>query len=75
MQAKLVIWDIPCIFAVVGNKFVRDPVTFSNQSTTFGQAFGDFSTRSKKGSSFLLFLKHLLVMVSRCIIHLPKLGA
>uniref|UniRef100_M1BP39 Uncharacterized protein n=1 Tax=Solanum tuberosum TaxID=4113 RepID=M1BP39_SOLTU len=35
-------------FSVVGNKFVRDPVTFSNQSTTFGQAFGDFSTRSKK---------------------------
>ncbi|XP_055822630.1 uncharacterized protein LOC129891338 isoform X1 [Solanum dulcamara] len=36
-------------FSVVGDKFVRDPVTFSNQSTTFGQAFSDFSTRSKKG--------------------------
>ncbi|CAN4102845.1 unnamed protein product [Withania somnifera] len=36
-------------FSVIGDKFVRDPVTFSNQSTTFGQAFSDFSTRSKKG--------------------------
>ncbi|KAM3396117.1 hypothetical protein P3S68_005123 [Capsicum galapagoense] len=35
-------------FSVAGNKFVRDPVTFSNQSNTFGQAFSDFST-SKKG--------------------------
>ncbi|MCD7460092.1 hypothetical protein HAX54_042825 [Datura stramonium] len=36
-------------FSVVGDKFVRDPVKFSNQSTTFGQAFSDFNTRSKKG--------------------------
>ncbi|CAN4104144.1 unnamed protein product [Withania somnifera] len=36
-------------FSVVGDKFMRDPVTFSNQSTIFGQAFSDFSTRSKKG--------------------------
>nr|XP_016450373.1 PREDICTED: uncharacterized protein LOC107775183 [Nicotiana tabacum] len=36
-------------FSVVGDEFVRDPVKFSNQSTTFGQAFSDFSARSKKG--------------------------
>ncbi|KAK4369129.1 hypothetical protein RND71_012921 [Anisodus tanguticus] len=36
-------------FSVIGDKFVRDPVRFSNQSTTFGEAFSDFRTRSKKG--------------------------
>ncbi|OIT00696.1 PREDICTED: uncharacterized protein LOC109229147 isoform X1 [Nicotiana attenuata] len=36
-------------FSVVGDEFVRDPVKFSNQSNTFGQAFSDFSARSKKG--------------------------
>ncbi|KAL3503268.1 hypothetical protein ACH5RR_037717 [Cinchona calisaya] len=36
-------------FSVVGNKFVRDPVKFSNQSTTFEEAFNDFFPRSKKG--------------------------
>ncbi|XP_062168339.1 uncharacterized protein LOC133874518 [Alnus glutinosa] len=35
-------------FSVVGDEFVSDSVKFSNQSTTFGQAFNDFS-RSKKG--------------------------
>lgn len=35
-------------FSVVDDKFVRDSVKFSNESTTFGQAFNDFS-RSKKG--------------------------
>ncbi|XP_030932905.1 uncharacterized protein LOC115958619 [Quercus lobata] len=35
-------------FSVVDDKFVRDSVQFSNESTTFGQAFNDFS-RSKKG--------------------------
>ncbi|KAK2975334.1 hypothetical protein RJ640_004534 [Escallonia rubra] len=38
-------------FSVVGDKFVSDPVTFSNQSTTFGQAFSEFSPRSTKGTS------------------------
>ncbi|XP_061376528.1 uncharacterized protein LOC133318541 [Gastrolobium bilobum] len=33
-------------FSVVGNEFVKDSVKFSNQSTTFGQAFNNF-TRSK----------------------------
>ncbi|KAK6131567.1 hypothetical protein DH2020_034678 [Rehmannia glutinosa] len=36
-------------FSVEGNEFVRDPVMFSNQSTTFDQAFSDFSPRTKKG--------------------------
>ncbi|XP_028779869.1 uncharacterized protein LOC114736250 [Neltuma alba] len=35
-------------FSVVGNEFVKDSVKFSNQSTTFGQAFKDF-TRSRNG--------------------------
>ncbi|KAB1217204.1 hypothetical protein CJ030_MR4G021117 [Morella rubra] len=35
-------------FSVVSDEFVRDSVTFSNQSTTFGQAFNEFS-RAKKG--------------------------
>lgn len=35
-------------FSVVGNKFVRDPVKFSNQSTTFGDAFNEFYPRQKK---------------------------
>ncbi|KAI4322889.1 hypothetical protein L6164_022540 [Bauhinia variegata] len=34
-------------FSVVGNEFVKDSVKFSNQSTTFEQAFSNF-TRSKK---------------------------
>ncbi|KAH7546480.1 hypothetical protein FEM48_Zijuj01G0205400 [Ziziphus jujuba var. spinosa] len=39
-------------FSVVDNKFVRDSVKFSNQSTTFGQAFNDFySSRKDKDSS------------------------
>lgn len=33
-------------FSVDGNEFVKEPVNFSNQSTTFGQAFDNFS-RSK----------------------------
>lgn len=33
---------------MVGNEFVRDPVKFSNQSTTFADAFSDFSPRQKK---------------------------
>ncbi|KAF7822768.1 putative transmembrane protein [Senna tora] len=35
-------------FSVVGNEFVKESVKFSNQSTTFGQAFNDF-TRSRNG--------------------------
>ncbi|KAJ9562766.1 hypothetical protein OSB04_007926 [Centaurea solstitialis] len=38
-------------FFVVGDEFVRDPVKFSNGSTTFGDAFNDLSSRSKKGTS------------------------
>ncbi|KAJ9182835.1 hypothetical protein P3X46_006784 [Hevea brasiliensis] len=33
----------------VEDEFVRDSVKFSNSSTTFGQAFGDFSAASKNG--------------------------
>lgn len=36
-------------FSVIGNKFVKDPVNSSNQSTASGQAFNNFWTRSKKG--------------------------
>ncbi|KAF7145097.1 hypothetical protein RHSIM_Rhsim04G0018200 [Rhododendron simsii] len=39
-------------FSVVGNKFVSDPVNFSNKSTTFGEAFNNFSSRSSKGKEF-----------------------
>ncbi|XAR67536.1 hypothetical protein NMG60_11002328 [Bertholletia excelsa] len=35
-------------FSVVGDEFIRDPVKFSNQTTTFGQAFSNFTSRSKK---------------------------
>ncbi|KAJ7981694.1 U3 small nucleolar RNA-associated protein 14 B isoform 3 [Quillaja saponaria] len=37
-------------FSVVGNEFVQETVKFSNQSTTFGQAFNNF-TRSSKGNN------------------------
>ncbi|KAK9938230.1 hypothetical protein M0R45_014982 [Rubus argutus] len=37
-------------FSVVDNKFVMDPVNFSNRSTTFGQAFNDY-TRKKDTST------------------------
>ncbi|KAL5736219.1 hypothetical protein ACOSQ2_031007 [Xanthoceras sorbifolium] len=36
-------------FSVVDDKFVRESVRFSNESTTFGQAFNDFFPGSKKG--------------------------
>ncbi|GER53903.1 hypothetical protein STAS_31455 [Striga asiatica] len=36
-------------FSVEGDKFVRDPVTFSNESTMFDQVFNEFSPRTKKG--------------------------
>ncbi|KAG2371900.1 uncharacterized protein HKW66_Vig0240210 [Vigna angularis] len=36
-------------FSVVENEFVKESVKFSNQSTTFGQAFNNF-TRSKNGN-------------------------
>ncbi|KAL3850772.1 hypothetical protein ACJIZ3_012654 [Penstemon smallii] len=35
-------------FSVVGDEFVSDPVKFSNQSTTFDQAFSNFSPQTKK---------------------------
>ncbi|KAF4377739.1 hypothetical protein F8388_011492 [Cannabis sativa] len=38
-------------FSIVDNKFVRDSVKFSNQSTTFGEAFSDF-TRSRKEKKY-----------------------
>lgn len=31
------------------DKFVRESVRFSNESTTFGQAFSDFFPGSRKG--------------------------
>ncbi|XP_075513929.1 uncharacterized protein LOC142549064 [Primulina tabacum] len=36
-------------FSVVDNEFVKEAVKFSNQSTPFDQAFGDFSPRKEKG--------------------------
>lgn len=45
--------QIFCFHSVVGNKFVSDPVNFSNKSTTFGDAFSDFSSRSSKGTLLL----------------------
>lgn len=39
-------------FSVVDDKFVRDSVKFSNQATTFGQAFSDFSPSSKKEKKY-----------------------
>ncbi|XP_052208327.1 uncharacterized protein LOC127812066 [Diospyros lotus] len=41
-------------FSVVGDEFVSDPVKFSNQSTTFGEVFSNFSSRSnsKKEKDF-----------------------
>ncbi|KAG5551221.1 hypothetical protein RHGRI_009594 [Rhododendron griersonianum] len=44
--------QIFCFHSVVGNKFVSDPVNFSNKSTTFGEAFNNFSSRSSKGKDF-----------------------
>ncbi|XP_057458319.1 uncharacterized protein LOC130749060 isoform X1 [Lotus japonicus] len=38
-------------FSVVGNEFVKDSVKFSNQSTTFGQAFNNFSRSSNEKDS------------------------
>ncbi|KAK1583834.1 hypothetical protein Q3G72_027447 [Acer saccharum] len=36
-------------FSVVDDKFIRESVRFSNESSTFGQAFGDFFPGSNKG--------------------------
>ena len=47
MSSFFSFWQL-ALFSVVDDKFVRDSVQFSNESTTFGQAFNDFS-RSKKG--------------------------
>ncbi|KAE9456456.1 hypothetical protein C3L33_11667, partial [Rhododendron williamsianum] len=44
--------QIFCFHSVVGNKFVSNPVNFSNKSTTFGEAFNNFSSRSSKGKDF-----------------------
>ncbi|KAL8507557.1 hypothetical protein ACS0TY_018195 [Phlomoides rotata] len=38
-------------FSVKDDKFVRDPVKFSNESTIFDQPFSNFSPRTKKGKS------------------------
>ncbi|XP_010520897.1 PREDICTED: uncharacterized protein LOC104799911 [Tarenaya hassleriana] len=39
-------------FSVVGNKFVKEPVKFSNQTTRFGQDLNGFSSTSKKGKGY-----------------------
>ncbi|XP_044473729.1 uncharacterized protein LOC123202070 [Mangifera indica] len=36
-------------FSVVDDKFVRESVRFTNESTTFGEAFSEFFPSSKKG--------------------------
>ncbi|KAF2285956.1 hypothetical protein GH714_009166 [Hevea brasiliensis] len=46
-------------FSVVEDEFVRDSVKFSNSSTTFRQAFGDFSAASKKGEVHFNILVHI----------------
>ncbi|CAK9183058.1 unnamed protein product [Ilex paraguariensis] len=43
-------------FSVVGDEFVRDPVKFTNQSTTFGDAFSESSPRSKRGKDSSAFV-------------------
>jgi len=35
--------------AVVDDKFVKEPVKFSNQTTAFGQDLNGFSSKPKKG--------------------------
>ncbi|CAL0326583.1 unnamed protein product [Lupinus luteus] len=42
-------------FSVIGNEFVEDSVKFSNQSTTFGQAFNNFSYSRNGNLSLGLF--------------------
>lgn len=42
-----------CCISVEDNKFIKEPVKFSNQATTFEQAFSDFFPGSKKGSPFI----------------------
>ncbi|KAG2263086.1 hypothetical protein Bca52824_070165 [Brassica carinata] len=39
-------------FSVVDDKFVKEPVKFSNQTTTFGQDLNGFSSPPKKGKGF-----------------------
>lgn len=60
---------------MVGDKFVQDDINFSNQSTTFDQAFGDyFSPRSKKGgfykfvASFIPLLEVVFETKNRSIV-------
>jgi len=56
------------VISVVENEFVKESVKFSNQSTTFGQAFNNF-TRSKNGNQswqqglfpFTLICPHFIV--------------
>ncbi|KAL4554989.1 hypothetical protein LXL04_037599 [Taraxacum kok-saghyz] len=38
-------------FSVVNGEFVRNPVKYPNGSSSFGDAFSDFSSRSKKGKA------------------------
>ncbi|KAF5949705.1 hypothetical protein HYC85_011698 [Camellia sinensis] len=68
LDAIVSVWLLAVILPIVGlgaflwwagreivqssNEFVRDPVTFSNQSTTFGEAFKNFYPRSKKEKDF-----------------------
>ncbi|XP_019089728.1 PREDICTED: uncharacterized protein LOC104730641 isoform X1 [Camelina sativa] len=39
-------------FSVVDDKFVKEPVKFSNQTTAFGQDLNGFSSAPKKGKGF-----------------------
>ncbi|KAJ0263335.1 hypothetical protein HA466_0037140 [Hirschfeldia incana] len=39
-------------FSVVDDKFVKEPVKFSNQTTAFGQDLNGFSSPPKKGKGF-----------------------
>ncbi|XP_010438623.1 PREDICTED: uncharacterized protein LOC104722188 [Camelina sativa] len=39
-------------FSVVDDKFVKEPVKFSNQTTAFGQDLNGFSSATKKGKGF-----------------------
>ena len=58
------------LLSVVGDEFVSDPVKFSNQSTTFGEVFSNFSSRSnsKKGTSLQDLLGHMYVCMYVCIV-------
>lgn len=39
-------------FSVVGDEFVKDPVKFTSEANTFGEAFNDFFPRTKKEKKY-----------------------